>query len=180
MILCLVRLSALACALSLSFVMVTGSARAVPRAADLGPQVPMAQPKDGYVGRLALAPTHGPVGTAVTVTGEGFPAEQQLDLVWRTVNGRWKVTVAEYFGREFTPIAYRIATVKSAPFAVAKSQLETIISILVERGPILQARPIRAPAIGVLYSDPVNGDRARQLFDSGLQVAEQLRGGRVV
>src|SRR5437588_3970079 len=113
MILGLARLSALACALSVCFVMVTGSARAVPRAADLGPQVPMAQPKDGYVGRLALAPTTGPVGTAGTVTGEGFPAEQQLDLVWRTVNGHWKVTVAEYFGREFTPTAYRIATVKS-------------------------------------------------------------------
>jgi len=29
------------------------------------------------------------------------------------VKGRWKVTTAEYHGREFTPIAYRIATVKS-------------------------------------------------------------------
>jgi molybdenum cofactor cytidylyltransferase len=60
----------------------------------------------------------------------------------------------------------RIATVKSAPFAVAKSQLEAVTSILTERGPILQARPIRSPAIAVLYSDPVNGDRARQLFES--------------
>lgn len=60
----------------------------------------------------------------------------------------------------------RIATVKSTPFAVAKSQLEAVTSILTERGPILQARPIRAPSIGVLYSDPLNGDRARQLFES--------------
>ncbi|MGI8745441.1 MAG: molybdopterin-binding protein [Bryobacteraceae bacterium] len=60
----------------------------------------------------------------------------------------------------------KIATVKSAPFAVAQSQLEAVVSILAERGPILQARPIRNPVIGVLYSDPVNGDRARQLFES--------------
>lgn len=60
----------------------------------------------------------------------------------------------------------RIATVKSAPFAVPKSQLEAVITILKERGPIMQARPIRAPQVAVLYSDPVNGDRARQLFES--------------
>ena len=59
----------------------------------------------------------------------------------------------------------RIATVKSAPFAVAQPQLEAVISILRERGPILQARPIRSAAIAVLYTDPLNGERARQLFE---------------
>jgi len=62
--------------------------------------------------------------------------------------------------------ADRIATVKSAPFAVPQSQLEAIISVLRERGPILQARPIRNPAVAVLYSDPVQGDRARGLFET--------------
>ncbi len=38
--------------------------------------------------------------------------------------------------------------------------------ILRERGPILQARPIRNPAVGVLYSDPLSGERARQLFEN--------------
>ncbi|HXP85079.1 MAG TPA: hypothetical protein VN841_10180, partial [Bryobacteraceae bacterium] len=59
----------------------------------------------------------------------------------------------------------RIATVKSAPFAVPREQLEAVIGILKERGPILQARPIRTPAVAVLYTDPVQGDRARQLFE---------------
>lgn len=54
---------------------------------------------------------------------------------------------------------------KSTPFAVGKDQLEAIIAILKERGPILQARPVRSPSVGILYSDPVNGDRARQLFE---------------
>ena len=58
-----------------------------------------------------------------------------------------------------------MATVKSAPFAVAHSQMETVCSILREPGPILQARPIRRPQIGVLYTDPANGDRARALFE---------------
>ena len=59
----------------------------------------------------------------------------------------------------------RIATVKSAPFAVPQDQLEAVIGILKERGPILQARPIRSSAIAVLYSDAVSGERARQLFE---------------
>jgi hypothetical protein len=37
----------------------------------------------------------------------------ELDLVWGTVTGSWKVSTAEYFGREYKPAAYRIATVRS-------------------------------------------------------------------
>ena len=69
----------------------------------------------------------------------------------------------------FAHAGQRIATVKSAPFAIAQSHLETVISMLKERGPILQARPIRNPSVGVLYTDPVHGDRARQLFESILR-----------
>jgi hypothetical protein len=84
---------------------------AAPRAADLGPEMPLAEPAGGFVGRLAVTPEHGPAGTPVTVTGEGFAPDQRLDLVWRTVKGRWNVTIAEYHGREFDRAAYRIATV---------------------------------------------------------------------
>ena len=89
------------------------SAKAAPRASDLGPEAPMAEPSGGFVGQLKVAPAHGPVGTAVAVTGQGFPAEQEFQLVWRTVKGSWKVTPAEYHGREFIPVAYQLATVKS-------------------------------------------------------------------
>ncbi len=54
----------------------------------------------------------------------------------------------------------------NSPFAVAQAQLETVTSILRERGPILQARPIRKPNVAVLYTDPVQAERARQLFDN--------------
>jgi len=105
------RLFALACAFAaLVFAPV---ALAAPRAGELGPEVALTEPAGGYVGHLKVTPTHGPVGTPLTVTGEGFPAEQQFELAWRTVKGRWNVTIAEYFGREFIPTAYRIATVRS-------------------------------------------------------------------
>lgn len=72
-------------------------------------------------------------------------------------------TVANY---RYAKAGERIATVKSAPFAVAKSQLETVLSMLNERGAILQARPIRNPSVAILYTDPVHGDRARALFEN--------------
>src|ERR1041384_3911552 len=108
------KLAALACAIGF-FVLGSfwASANAAPRAADLGPEMPMAEPSGGFVGQLKVTPAHGSVGTPVTVTGQGFPADQEFQLVWRTVKGSWKVTPAEYHGREFIPVAYRFATVKS-------------------------------------------------------------------
>ena len=65
------------------------------------------------MGRINVAPEHGPIGTPLTVSGQGLPPEQDLELVWRTVKGSWKVGDGEYHGREFTPVAFRIATVKT-------------------------------------------------------------------
>ncbi len=58
----------------------------------------------------------------------------------------------------------RVGMVKSAPFAVTEPQVESLLSLLAEKGPILQARPIRTPIVVVLYTDHANGDRASQLF----------------
>ncbi len=62
----------------------------------------------------------------------------------------------------------RIATVKSAPFAVTGADYEGLVAVLRERGPIMQARPARG-TVAVLYSDPLNGDRARTLFEPVLR-----------
>jgi hypothetical protein len=86
---------------------------AAPKADQLGPEVALAAPKDGYVGRLEVAPLHGPVGTPVTVSGDKLPANQEFQLVWRTVKGSWKVADAQYHGREYKPVAYEIAKVRT-------------------------------------------------------------------
>jgi molybdenum cofactor cytidylyltransferase len=73
----------------------------------------------------------------------------------------------------------RIATVKSAPFAVGRPQLEALIDILQERGPVLQARPIRNPSVAVLYTDPANGGRSRRLFE-GIMMQRMEKFGAAV
>jgi molybdenum cofactor cytidylyltransferase len=88
------------------------------------------------------------------------------DELLRQINCTSSLVIATAMNFSFALGGQRIATVKSAPFAVAKDQLETIASILRERGPIIQARPVRNPSIGVLYSDPLSGERARQLFEN--------------
>jgi hypothetical protein len=107
---------AVACALLTSWFLSLASAASAavaPLAAQFGPAVTVGEPAGGYVGRLSVTPDHGPVGTPVTLTGQGLPPGQEVELLWRTVEGSWKVGNGEYHGRDFAPIAYRIATVKS-------------------------------------------------------------------
>lgn len=88
------------------------------------------------------------------------------DELLKQINCTASIVISTMINFSFAKAGQRICTVKSAPFAIARPQLEAVVSILKERGPILQARPIRTPTVGVLYTDPVNGDRARQLFEN--------------
>lgn len=88
------------------------------------------------------------------------------DELLKQINCTASIVISTLINFSFAKAGQRICTVKSAPFAIAQSQLEAVVSILKERGPILQARPVRKPTIGILYTDPVNGDRAKQLFDN--------------
>ena len=88
------------------------------------------------------------------------------DDLLRQINCAASIVIATTINFGFARAGQRIATVKSAPFAVAREQLDAVINILKERGPILQARPVRRPTVGVLYTDPVQGERARQLFEN--------------
>ena len=82
-------------------------------AASLGPETVVGEPRGGYVGRLDISPKHAPAGSPVTLSAEGLPPGQEFELVWLTADGAWKVTDSEYKGREFTPVAYRIAKTKT-------------------------------------------------------------------
>jgi molybdenum cofactor cytidylyltransferase len=88
------------------------------------------------------------------------------DELLKQINCPASVVIATALNFSYAVAGQRIATVKSAPFAVAKESLDAVIGILKERGPILQARPVRTPTVGVLYTDPVSGERARQLFEN--------------
>lgn len=88
------------------------------------------------------------------------------DELLKQINCPASVVIATSLNFSYATAGQRIATVKSAPFAVSGDQLDALVNILKERGPILQARPIRNPTVGVLYTDPVSGERARQLFEN--------------
>src|SRR5258705_11224272 len=90
-----------------------GSPAAAAAASAFGPEVKVGEGKGGYVGALEIMPEHGKAGTPFTIKGEKLPPNQEFQLIWRTVNGRWKVTETEYKGREFVPADYLMAKVKS-------------------------------------------------------------------
>jgi molybdenum cofactor cytidylyltransferase len=87
------------------------------------------------------------------------------DELLRQINCAASIVIATLPNFGYAQPRQRIATVKSIPFAVTDTQLEAISGILRERGPILQARPIRSPSVAVLFADPARGDKAQQLFE---------------
>jgi molybdenum cofactor cytidylyltransferase len=91
------------------------------------------------------------------------------DDLLRQMNCTTGLVTATALNFSFATAGQRIATVKSAPFAVPRSDFEGVLNMLRDRGPIMQARPIAATSIAVMYSDPVNGDRARTLFEPVLR-----------
>ena len=101
------------------------------------------------------------------------------DDLLKQINCTASIAIATVANFSYVLPGQRAATVKSAPFAAARDQLETVVSILKERGPILQARPIRNPSIPVLYSDPVSGERARQLFEGVMRQRLERLGATV-
>lgn len=88
------------------------------------------------------------------------------DELLKQINCAASMAIATSLNFAYARAGQRVATVKSIPFAVTQPQLDAVISIIKERGPILQARPIRAPSLAVLYTDPMAGERARQLFEN--------------
>src|SRR5438270_11285335 len=90
----------------------TTSAFAGPPSA-FGPAVKVGEARDGFLGKLDVAPSHGKAGEPFTVSGVNLPPNQEFQLVWRSVTGAWKVTEAQYKGREFVTVAYQMAKSKT-------------------------------------------------------------------
>ena len=64
------------------------------------------------------------------------------DDLLRQINCTSSVVIATALNFSFAQAGQRIATVKSAPFAVSKSDLDGLVGLLRERGPIMQSPPI--------------------------------------
>jgi molybdenum cofactor cytidylyltransferase len=109
-----------------------------------------------------------PGGRANLIATENCCVLVDDDLL-RQANCTSGMVIATTMNFSFATAGQRIATVKSAPFAMSKSDFEGSLNMLKDRGPIMQARPVRGASIGILYSDPVNGDRARVLFEPVLR-----------
>ncbi|HEY7338368.1 MAG TPA: molybdopterin-binding protein [Bryobacteraceae bacterium] len=129
-------------------------------------------PEDEAVGMVATEMGCGALEIRLAAGGRAnlFATEDCCVLVddelLRQINCTANIVIATNPNFSFAHSGQRVATVKSAPFAVAQPQLEALIAILRERGPILQARPIRKPCVALLYTDPNDGERARSLFES--------------
>ena len=54
------QLNVFACALFAAALTLAGEAFASSRAAELGPEMPMAEPAGGFVGNVSVTPTSGP------------------------------------------------------------------------------------------------------------------------
>lgn len=78
-----------------------------------GPEVKLGEPRNGFVGSMDVAPYHGRAGDSFTVTGIKLVPNQEYQLLWSTVNGRWKVDGENYKGREYIPASYQMARIKT-------------------------------------------------------------------
>jgi molybdenum cofactor cytidylyltransferase len=88
------------------------------------------------------------------------------DEALKQVNSSPSMVVATTRNFTLAGAGTKVAVVKSAPFIVGKKELEALLSVLDQRRPILDALPIRTPAVAILYTDPVNGERARRLLEN--------------
>lgn len=101
------------------------------------------------------------------------------DDLLKQINCTASIAIATARNFSFVAAGQRVATVKSIPFAAPKDQVEAIVSILKDRGPILQVRPIQSPSVAVLYTDPVHGDRSRLLCENAIRQRLDALGAKV-
>ena len=152
-------------------------------ASALGPEATLSEPSGGYVGQMTVIPAHAPAGTRVTVKANGLPSRQEVQLVWRTVKGQWKVVDGDYNGREYIPVVYEIAKLTTDVNGALDFEFETpedfgfMHDIVVQQGQRLLTQvgfnldmtvsisPARAPA-GTPITIEVKGIGWRQLQNS--------------
>lgn len=86
-----------------------------PSAAAAPAEAPGSAPPTDYVGSLELDPSAGPIGSTVSVFGEGFDPNAELQLVWQAFDGAWKTddTPENFRGREYRERIVPLAEVET-------------------------------------------------------------------
>jgi len=96
----------------------------------------------------------------------------------KSINHSPSFAAATVWNWTYATAGQRIATIKSMPLAVTKLQLDAVLSVMKEKGPVLQACPMRSAAVAVLYCDPSDSERARLSFEKiMLQRLERFAAG---
>jgi molybdenum cofactor cytidylyltransferase len=116
-----------------------------------------------HIGNGALEARPAVGGRANLFTTQACCVLVDSELLKQT-NATNALVIATSRNFSYARLGQRVSTIKSAPFAVTKSQLESLLLLLAQKGPILQARPILTPVVAVLYTDAVSGERASRLF----------------
>lgn len=117
------------------------------------------------IGRGAIEVRLAPGGRAKLLTTEPSCVLVNEEVL-KQINSSPSMVVATTRNFTWAGRGIQVAVVKSAPFVVPNTHFEALMSLVQERGPILQALPIRSPSVAILYTDTVNGERARQLLEN--------------
>ena len=73
----------------IAFVAGAFAVSAAPLPSELGPEVALTRPRDGYVGSLDVSPLNGPAGTTVTVMADRLPPDQEF--VFCSSSSSWEI-----------------------------------------------------------------------------------------
>jgi molybdenum cofactor cytidylyltransferase len=104
-------------------------------------------------------------GRANLVASENSCVVIDEDLL-RQVNSTSSMVVATVNKFSYAKAGQRVAVVKSAPFAVGRQQLNDVVGLLNSNGPLMRVRPIRNARVALLYTDPLQSERGRTLFEN--------------
>ena len=82
----------------------------------------------------------------------------------REVNTSDAITVATAAPFSYVTAGQRVASIKSTPFAVGQEQLDSLRHMVQGQAALVEVRPIRQPKVAVLFSDPLQPERAEEQF----------------
>lgn len=84
---------------------------------------PTEEPSSYPASKMDFTSFRGPIGSKITVTGTGFPANQEVALTWQTFDGQWffEIPDLQYTGPRYTESFVPVGKVKSDASGVFKT-----------------------------------------------------------